>query len=356
MGGTEAGSFMRFVDFFRPRFWPAGLALAAFTLLAGVSAQPTATAAQGAFASPDGLLEWVYAYRKRPQPQALPQAVLAMRSHGLLTDPDKGAFFTGFLAGALGQNPRAAEAMVAQWFPMPPKEQGVIVKAIAHSGLPDWRGILERSAAKMPERHLLIDDFLTGKTLPVMEAEIESEGTANLYTLWGLYVATGDTRAVEKIIPALRWSIDENDSFRFKDVLAAVGLAEDRSDITRLTVGSTAKWTLASYAERNRELVTLYRIVAESAEEDVATPLNDVIAAAERFEAERIRTEQLAIIDEANRKNFAKGTKLSRAASAGQVGIATACVAATASGLPEIAVPCVIGGAVYSGAVKLFGQ
>ncbi len=335
---------------------PATVALALFAILSGMTTQSAPSKAQGAFGTPDGLLEWVYGYRKRPQPAAIPQAVRAMRVHGLLTDPDKGAFFTGFLAGVLAQHPQRASKLVGQWFPMPPKEQGVIVRAIAYSGLPDWQSLLMRYSPKMPERAILIDEFMSGKMLPVMEASIESEGTSNLYALWGIYVATGDMRAVERIIPALRWSVDENSSFNFKDVLASVGLAEDRSDIVRITVGSSAKWTLVSYAERNRELVDLYKMHLETQDSDVAEPLQHVIEAAQRFEAERIRKEQMAVIEEATRRNYAQGSKLSRAAGAGQIGIATACVAATASGLPEIAVPCVIGGAIYTGAVKLLSD
>jgi hypothetical protein len=44
---------------------------------------------------------------------------------------------------------------------------------------------------------------------------------------------------------------------------------------------------------------------------------------------------------------------MTKGATAGSIAIATGCVAATALGQPEIAIPCVIGGALYTGAVKL---
>ena len=44
---------------------------------------------------------------------------------------------------------------------------------------------------------------------------------------------------------------------------------------------------------------------------------------------------------------------MTKGATAGSIAIATGCVAASALGQAYIAVPCVIGGALYTGAVKL---
>ena len=44
---------------------------------------------------------------------------------------------------------------------------------------------------------------------------------------------------------------------------------------------------------------------------------------------------------------------MTKGATAGSLAIATGCVAATALGQAQIAIPCVIGGALYSGAAKL---
>jgi hypothetical protein len=44
---------------------------------------------------------------------------------------------------------------------------------------------------------------------------------------------------------------------------------------------------------------------------------------------------------------------MSKGMTAGSIAIATGCVAATALGQAQIAIPCVIGGALYTGAAKL---
>ena len=35
-------------------------------------------------------------------------------------------------------------------FPVPPEDEWVVVRAIAYSGLPDWRVLLRKVAPKMP--------------------------------------------------------------------------------------------------------------------------------------------------------------------------------------------------------------
>ena len=58
----------------------------------------------------------------------------------------------------------------------------------------------------------------------------------------------------------------------------------DPSAVDKISTGATAKWTLASYAERNRDLLSLYRAEYEQQPKEIAQPLRDVIVAAEAFE------------------------------------------------------------------------
>ena len=78
-----------------------------------------------------------------------------------------------------------------------------------------------------------------------------------------------------------------------------------------------------------------------------------MIVAAEAFESETIRKDQFGAIEDAQKQQMSNEAGMSKGATAGSIAIATGCVAATALGQPEIAIPCVIGGALYTGAVKL---
>ena len=85
----------------------------------------------------------------------------------------------------------------------------------------------------------------------------------------------------------------------------------------------------------------------------IAKPLNDVIVAAEAFESEKVRKDQFGAIEDAQKAQMTNEAGMTKGATAGSIAIATGCVAATALAQPEIAIPCVIGGALYTGAVKL---
>ena len=307
---------------------------------------------QGEFSTPDRLMDWMSNYRNHKTPSRVPAAVHAMKDYGLLADEEKSWFCTGFIAGVLGSNPKDGPALIPRMFPMPDKEQAVIIRAIAYSGRPDWRELLERNSSRMPLRRPLIDDFLAGKRPVLMELPLDSGGSPGIYALWGYYVATGQYEPVVRIMQALRWSKRKDDSgFSFRKVFT--GWGHDPSAVEKITTGGTAKWTLASYAERDRALLALYRAEYARQPQDIAVPLKDVIEAAEIFEAEKIRKDQFGAIEDAQKGQMTNEAGMTKGATAGSIAIATGCVAASALGQAYIALPCVLGGALYTGAVKL---
>jgi hypothetical protein len=306
---------------------------------------------EGSFATPERLVDWVYNYHAHPTPWRVPAAVRAMRELGLFTDEEKGSFCTGFIAGVLGANPKDGPALVGKMLPMPDKDQAVLIRAIAFSGRPDWRELLTKYKDRMALRQPLIDSYLSGKAKTLMEVDL-SDGPSVVYTLWGYYVATGQYEPVVRIMQGLRWSKNKNDgNFSLKKIFS--NWRNDPSAVDKISTGATAKWTLASYAERNRDLLSLYRAEYEHQPKEISQPLRDVIVAAEAFESEKIRKDQFGAIEDAQKLQATNEAGMSKAATAGSIAIATGCVAASALGQIYIAVPCVIGGALYTGAMKL---
>lgn len=307
---------------------------------------------QSEFASVDRLMDWVTNYRSHKNPSRVPAAVHAMQDFGLFADEEKAWFCTGFIAGVLGSNPKDGPGLIPRMFPLPDKEQAVIIRAIAYSGRPDWRELLEKNSARMPLRRPLIDDFIAGKRPTLMDLPLDHGGSPGIYALWGYYVATGQYEPVVRIMGALRWSKNKEDSsFSFRKVFS--GWGHDPSAVEKITTGGTAKWTLASYAERDRQLLNLYRAEYARQPQEIAKPLKDVIEAAEIFEAEKIRKDQFGAIEDAQKQQMTNEAGMTKGATAGSIAIATGCVAASALGQAYIALPCVIGGALYTGAVKL---
>jgi hypothetical protein len=304
------------------------------------------------FSNDRQLLNWISNYRDHPELWKVPSAVHAMLDYGLFTDEEQRWFCIGFIAGVLGTNPKDGPGLIPRMFPMPPKEQEVIIRAIVYSGRPDWRDLLEKNASRMPLRRPLIDDFLNGKRPKLMDLKLDVGGASGIYALWGYYVATGQYQPVMRIIQALKWSKNKGSGgFSFGKIFS--GWGSDPAAVDKITTGGTAKWTLASYAERDRGLIELYRSEYPRQPPDVAKPLKDVIEAAELFESEKIRKNQFGAIEDAQRQKLTADAGMSKGMTAGSIAIATGCVAASALGQPEIAVPCVIGGALYSGAAKL---
>jgi hypothetical protein len=311
-----------------------------------------AAGAHADFATADDLINWANDYREHRQPWRLPQAVHAMEQLGLFGDDEKGGFCIGFIAGVLGTNPKDGSKLVAGMFPLTPKDQAVIIKAIAYSGRPDWQDLLVKYAPKMPLRKPLIDDFLDGRRPLLMDAPLATGGPTLIYTLWGYYTATGQYQPVLRIIQALQWSRNKEDpGFSWGKLVE--GWTKAGADVDKATTGGTAKWTLASYAERNRELLNLYRAEEAHQPPEIAEPLREVVQAASLFESDEVRKDQLGAIADAQHRKAEDEAGMSKLATAGSIGIATGCVAASALGQAEVAVPCVIGGALYTGAVKL---
>ncbi len=282
--------------------------------------------------SSQDILRWINNYRQKPEPHRLPMTVQAMSKLALFKDLDSAGVYVGFTAGVLGANPNLAEKLVAQMFPMPPEDQVVIVRAIAYSGLPEWKALLGKFVERMPARKVLIEHYLYGKGQTLMNLQLDTTPAA-LDTLWGYYFATGSTEHVGRILTTLPWS-------------------KNGDDVEKLTLGNMAKWTLANNALQDKDLLDYLKQEMNTRPKDVTEPLRDVISAAETFETSRIRKEAMNAIEELKRKGPASGRNMVWWGTAGQTALALGCIVVGALGHPEVGLPCVIGGAVSGAVIK----
>lgn len=279
------------------------------------------------------ILKWINDYRHAPEPEKLPDMVRAMGNLGLFRELDSAGVYIGFIAGVIGSDPDQAEHRVARMFPMPPEDQVVLIRAIAYSGLPDWKGLLGHFVERMPARMVLIRKYLygDGKTL----AELEPDDAYVIDVLWGYYFAAGTADPIRRILTTLAWSTDKN-------------------NVEKLTIGSMAKWTLATNAAREKDLLDILHNEMNTQPIEVRTPLRDVIVAAETFETSRIRKEALASVEELKARGPESARNYAWWGQVGQTTLALGCVAAAAAGQVQFGIPCVVGGAVSSAALKYF--
>jgi hypothetical protein len=287
---------------------------------------------KGEFASAEHILRWINGYRLKPEPAKLPSAVRAASALGIFRDMDTAGIYVGFMAGVLQVNADRAEELIGKMFPMPPEDQVAIVRAIAYSDVPDWKGMMLKFAERMPARKALIDRFVYGKQASLKQMELDA-GAAPLDTLWGIYFATGSYDPVLRMVSILAW-------------------AKDQNNVERLTVGNMAKLSLATNASRDKELLDMLKVSMNSETAETRAVLQEVIDAAETFEFGRVRKDAMAAIDKLKAKGPASARNTQWWGQAGQAALAVGCVVAGVMGQIAVGIPCVVGGAVSGAALK----
>ena len=309
--------------------------LLAIALPVAAASKPAKVKPPRPFTKSEELLAWMNGYRLKPEPKRLPEAVRAMVKSSVTKDMDQAGIYIGFTAGVIGSNPEDAETLITEMFPLDPQDQVLLIKAIAYSGLPDWKELMIKFVERMPARKVLIDKFLFAKK-PTLEDLPFEESSSAIDINWGYYFATGSEAPVRRIVTVLAWS-------------------QDRNDVEKLTIGAMAKWTLAQNASRDLELLAMLKGIAAEDKAAARAPLNEVIEAAETLELAKIRKQAMASIDELKVKGPESTRNYNWWGQAGQTVLALGCVAAGALGQVQVGIPCVVGGALSTAALKYLG-
>jgi hypothetical protein len=311
--------------------------------------------------------QWIYNYRAKPDYAHVPAAVRVLFHAQSFKEPENSGIYLGFIAGAIGSNPAKAEQLVTSFFPVAPEDEWVIVRAIAYSGLPDWRNLMRRIAPRMPGRKVMIDSYLAG-SLPTLTAIPLEEATPGMLdkvrgvftknpfakdekklkmmqtfagnqdlldTLWGYYFATGSHIPVLRIMQMLPWS-------------------KSRDTVDKLTVGSMARYTLASYAVRDAGLREFLRSELATQPAAIKAPLAEVIEAADTVQLGAVRKDALAAMDELKAKGSDSRRNLDFWGQVGVGAVALGCVSAAALGQVAVGIPCVIGGSASQGLLSFW--
>lgn len=326
-------------------------------LLAAAFLPAPAAATQAGEPSAEMILGWINQYRLRPEPSRVPQAIRAAGRANAFKDPESAGVYVGFLAGVLNANPTRAETIIEKILPLPPDQQWLVVRAIAWSGLPRWKGMLDGFKMHMPSRATMINMYLSDKlaTLDQLDVAVDDPSflqrifsrddekkskpgkltptTDVLDAYWGFYFATGAFEPIAKLVSVLPWSTDND-------------------DVERLTLGGMAKYTLATNAARNPELLKMLKWTARYQDKKTAKVLDEVVLAAETSDSARIRKEALAAIEDLKRKGPGYKRKIAGWGQVGQGALSLGCIGAAVAGAVALGLPCVIGGAVSSAALN----
>ena len=307
----------------------------------------------------DAILKWINNYRHKPDPESLPLVVHALSRMQAFKDAESSGPYIGFIAGVLGANPNRAEMLILRMVSINPADHWVLVRAIAYSGLPNWKDLLATFVDRMPTRREMINQYLDGKlpTLQQIDFKTVKPGMldkikADLHiggkpkkivalqptpelidVLWGYYLATGTYAPIESVIKLLP-------------------LSNDHDNVDNLTTGSAAKFTLASNAVRDTDLLAMLQAAEKTQPADIKPVLHDVIETAETVDTVHMRQESLAAIEELKEKGPYSKRELSGWGQVGQGALSMGCVVAAATGQIELGIPCVIGGAAYTAGLQ----
>ncbi len=279
-------------------------------LQAAIAAPPPANAPW-----PEAGQRWIKKYRTKPDPMSVPFVIRALSQRGTLKEPESAGLYVGFLAGVLGANPHHAWTLIEKTLPLPFEDQWILIRAVAYSGLPNWKDHMRGLAIRLPDRQVMIQRYLSGELPPLSEVALEAkhpgtldkvktffngdmffkskepakrqvtfESNADLIdTLWGIYFATGKETPIAQIVILLPW-------------------AKERDSAEKLTIGSMARFTLASNAARDADLLRVLKRLKDKQSDEVKPVLTEVIESAELVDTARLGKEALAALDELKRK------------------------------------------------------
>jgi hypothetical protein len=333
------------------------IALLAVSSAAATPLRPADTASTAA------VINWMDRYRSGPDLKGVPAAIRALSRLGAFDDPERCGVYVGFLAGIVADNPDKTQWLISRLLDMRPQDRWIVVRAIAYSGMPEWKPLLTRFATDVPRYSALSDKYLSGKVPTLTQFVIPPSPTALdrfrkhfrigepphkvelvpspdvLDIFWGYYFATGGYGPILHIVDLLPWS-------------------KERDNVEWLTIGDMAKYTLARNATHDPVLLDMLKatLVAPNEPKKITVVLKQVIDAAETVDTTAIHNEALASIAELRLKGPAYKRDVSWWGYMGQSAIAGGCLAAALAGQVEFGVPCVIGGATASAAMNFWNN
>ncbi len=340
--------------------------IAVFSLLQAALAAPSPLMNAG---GPEAALKWIKNYRSKPDAFAVPKLIRALSQSGAIKEPETSGVYVGFLAGVLGSNPGYAWQLIEKTLPLPFEDQWIVIRALAYSGLTNWKDLMQKLGGKLPDRQVMAERYITGELPPISQVSLEPpqpgsmDKVKSFFTgetifggkkpvkrqvtfesspelidaLWGIYFATGSEAAIAQIVILLPWS-------------------KDRDSAEKLTIGSMAKFTLASNAARDAVLLHVLKRLNEHQPKKIKPILTEVIEAAELVDTARLGKEAVAALDVLKRKGPGSTQDLMSWGSVGQAAISMGCLGLAVAGQVEAGIPCVLGGALSTGALRYLGQ
>ncbi|MFH0943992.1 MAG: hypothetical protein V2A76_02240 [Planctomycetota bacterium] len=212
------------------------------------------------FDSPESYQEWMNSYHITPQPDRILEGITYYTTTDLYSAPTSRVPSSHFYAALLRQQPK----LVPGVYTLGATHESSDLKQFLLNTL--WlvnsnesKELLIRAKKEWnlsPQQQQVIDKMLKTKPTWALDAPVRSP--LSLDILWAIYAATGEPKAVEKVV-------------------SVVHLSEDGSGEQILT-GGAAKWSLTCQALGDEKVLSIVKQKAQSSEGATKNVLEEILA------------------------------------------------------------------------------
>jgi hypothetical protein len=184
--------------------------------------------------------DWMTFYFLEPRPERFVEEVRSLAAQGILSDPERGFPSVVFLSCIIAANPSNIQHWFDELSDLSPADRRSLEVAAWFSRAPEARAYF----ATRP-----ISEKFGSEPPDVLKMEIEHPSI--LDGLWGHYFATGDYRAVRRIVAALEYMSDFGAARSFGDS----GRTEaDQARALRDGIFQAAAWSLETLMRQHEPL------------------------------------------------------------------------------------------------------
>jgi hypothetical protein len=193
-------------------------------------------------------------YYAHPQPERFVDEVRAIAARSGLDKPETRPVIATFLGRVIAANPALAPAWFAQLADLDGAARETLHAAAWLSGSAEGRAWLEREH---------VEPQFLGPTPDVLSGPIGQPSRLDI--AWAYYFATGDVRAVRRVVSALGLMSDVGAAARYKDTAQT---DEDRARALNDGIFQAAAWSLAALAQEHPPLIAIYEQIVDDNDTD----------------------------------------------------------------------------------------
>ena len=184
--------------------------------------------------------DWMKFYYADPHPERFVQEVRRLSEQGGLAQPDHALPTITFLSRVIAANPDRLSAWLDALGDLPEADLRGLDLAVWLSGAPTARAWLAERTT---------DPLFDGAPPDLLERDID--GPIMLDVLWQYYFATGELRAVRRIVSVLEYMSDLGAAESFRQTAQT---DDDRARAMRDAMFQAASWSLGSLMQEHTPL------------------------------------------------------------------------------------------------------